>query len=377
MLQQLRDAAFQHTFKNLFVYNILFEDAEVDETHLEIDERSRILSITGAGCGVAGMISRHPVSIDAVDINPHHLALAALKCTAARRLPRYSTFYDLCGRGWQPDPKRTVRDLAQWMPRWMQRHWSKHHTLFNRSLYLEGVTARMLGAFRKWTGLDDAWLRWAITLPPEDRMRAVDEWIGPVLRNPIARAYLRSPAQLVALGINFEQRDRILETEATPDFSEYILDHLKRLSQTDVANNWFCWWAIAGHFDHENTEAVPPYLRPDRHERSVESPTNVRYHNRNLFDVLEEAPAHKYTHVTLCDAPDWMEPKVQRRMLDLISRATADGAIVLYRSVEDDGMVERLGLERTFVPMEQKTAQATRDDRSRQYRAVRFYQVHH
>ena len=95
---QLRDVAFQHTFQQLFVYNILFEDAEVDETHLEIGERSRVLSITGAGCGVAGMLSRDPRSIDAVDINPHHLALTALKCTAAQRLRSYARFYDLCVR---------------------------------------------------------------------------------------------------------------------------------------------------------------------------------------------------------------------------------------------------------------------------------------
>ncbi|GAB4212709.1 MAG: hypothetical protein OHK0013_35810 [Sandaracinaceae bacterium] len=70
---------FRSTFQRLFVYNILFEDSEVDEALLDLDERSRVLSITGAGCGVAAMIARRREAIDAVDINPHHLALAALK----------------------------------------------------------------------------------------------------------------------------------------------------------------------------------------------------------------------------------------------------------------------------------------------------------
>lgn len=376
---QLRDLAFQLTFQRLFVYNILFEDAEVDEQHLEVDERSRVLSISGAGCGVAGMLSRHPRSIDAVDINPHHLALTALKCTAAQRLRSYSTFYDLCGRGWQPDPARTVASLARSMPAWMQRYWARHHGRFRRSLYREGLTSAMLGAFRRVTGLDAAWLRWASRLTPDERVKAVDDYIAPVLRSPLARAYLSSPAQLVALGINFSQRDRILDTEGQPDLAAFILDHLRRLAHTEVATNWFIWWAIAGHFDHDRpSDAVPPYLRPDRHARSVEAPTEVRYHHhRNLFDVLDRSGPHAYTHYTLCDAPDWMPPATQRRLLDGIFRTSRDGAIVLYRSVEDDCMVERLGYEKRFVPLAERTAEATRADRSRQYRAVRFYQVQH
>lgn len=377
-MPQLRDAAFQLTFQKLFVYNILFEDAEVDETHLGIDERSRVLAITGAGCGVAGMLSKSPRSIDAVDINSHHLALAALKCTAAQRIASYSTFYDLCGRGWQPDPERTIGAIAASMPRWIQRYWSRRHGRFRRSVYREGLTSVMLGAFRRITGLDAAWLRRATQLEADGRVRMVDEVIAPALRSPVARAYFSSPAQLVALGISFAQRDRLLATEQQPDLAAFVIDHLRRLARTDVATNWFIWWAIAGHFDHDRPQdAVPPYLRPDRHARSLDASTESRFHHASIEAVLDRSLPHAYTHYSLCDAPDWMAPAAQRRLLDGILRTSQDGAIVLHRSVERDGMVERLGLDHRFVPLRDRTEQATRDDRSRQYRAVRFYQVAH
>ncbi|MFO0712796.1 MAG: DUF3419 family protein [Sandaracinus sp.] len=94
-----QDLVFRHTFQELFVYNILFEDSEVDEQVLALDEQSDVLAISGAGCGVAAMISRAPRSIDAIDLNGHHLALAALKVEAPRRLQRYGAFYagDLMG----------------------------------------------------------------------------------------------------------------------------------------------------------------------------------------------------------------------------------------------------------------------------------------
>ena len=371
----LRDLAFEHTWKRLFVYNILFEDAEVDERFLRLDSRSRVLSISGAGCGVAGMLSAHPASIDAVDINPHHLALAALKCAAAQYLPAYGEFYDLFGRGWSADPEKTVRRLTAQLPRWMQSYWRRHHGRFARSLYREGMTAQMLGAFRRITGVDGSWLRWAMTLGPEGRVRAVDEWIAPVLRHPMSRAWLGSPAQLVALGINYEQEERLLETSNVSHMSDFVIEHLRELARTDVATNWFIWYAIAGQFDHDRSDAVPPYLRPDRHARSRESPTEVSYHHSGIFEVLDRAEPGAYTHYTLLDAPDWLPPAGQQRLLDSILRTADDGAIVLARSVDGTCMVERLGMQSRFRRLEEESEIATREDRSRQYRRVSFYEV--
>ena len=134
-----RDQIFQTAFSKLFVYNILFEDAEVDEIALDLDEGSTVLSVTGAGCSVASMIHRRPVSLDAVDINPHHLALSAMKITAAQRIEDYLRFYDLMGHGIVPDPKAAVAEVAAHMPPDMARYWMRHHGRF------AFVIARRLG----------------------------------------------------------------------------------------------------------------------------------------------------------------------------------------------------------------------------------------
>ncbi|MFK7926746.1 MAG: DUF3419 family protein [Myxococcota bacterium] len=372
----LRDKLFQRTFSKLFVYNILWEDAEVDERFLEIGEDSSVLCITGAGCGVAGLMTGRPQRIDAVDINPHHLALAALKVTSAQRMESYSQFYDLFGRGWSSDPERTVRRLSETMPRWMQRYWKRHHDRFDKSMLREGLTAKMLNAFRKQVGIDVDWLREMVKKSPEERMAAVDEWVGPVLNKPHVKAVLNSPLQLVSLGINFQQRDRIVQTEGM-SISDFFLEHLKRVAATDCETNWFVWYTVAGEFNHDNQLAVPPYLRKDRWESSFRAPTSVRYHNRNLFEVLGSAGAKTWSHYTLCDAPDWLDQDSQRHLLDEIFRTSRDGAIVLARSVEGHSMVENVGYEKRFIPMVEATDASTEQDRSRQYRKVAFYRVAH
>ncbi|MCK6510445.1 DUF3419 family protein [Myxococcota bacterium] len=225
-------------------------------------------------------------------------------------------------------------------------------------------------------GLDARWLRDLAKLPPHERKHRASTLLAPVLRRPMIAAYLRSPVQLVALGINFEQRDRLLHTEDT-DMISFFIEHAGRVAATHIETNWFAWLFIAGHYNHERPDAVPPYLRKDRYERSFKAPTRVRFHNANLFDILARAEKQTWSHYTLCDAPDWLNPHLQRRLLDEIHRTSRDGGIVLVRSVEDQTMVEKLQDHKRFQLIKDRSAIASLEDRSRQYRRVHFYRIVH
>ncbi len=149
------------------------------------------------------------------------------------------------------------------------------------------------------------------------------------------------------------------------------------MASTDLARNWFGWFAFTGRFNAEDEEALPPYLRQDRHERSLKSPTAVRFHHRNIFDVLGGAGPRTWSHFTLCDAPDWMPAATQRKLLLDILRTSRDGGVLQYRSVEPTSIVQRLGLERHFQRMQVASRQATELDRTCQYRSVNLYRIVH
>jgi S-adenosylmethionine-diacylglycerol 3-amino-3-carboxypropyl transferase len=373
---RLRDRAFQRVFSRLFVYNILWEDSEVDERFLDLGEDSTVLGISGAGCRIAGHLSQRPRRIDAVDINQHHLALAALKVAGAQRLRSYACFYDLFGRGAHPEHATLLRWLTGTLPEWVQRYWQRRHRLFRRAFYREGLTARMFAALRRLVGLDGEWLRELSARPLDAREQMVEDAFAPVLRRPLVAAMIESPVQLVALGINFAQRDRLL-AGSQAGFVEVMVDHLKRVAATDLERNWFAWTAIAGHYNHDVADAVPPYLRRDRHARSFGAPTRVEFHHRDIFDVLAAAGPGTWSHYTLCDAPDWMPAPAQRRLLTEILRTSRDGGIVMYRSVEPDSLVARHGLEDRLVPLAERSRAASALDRSRQYQAVNYYRIVH
>ena len=372
----MKDKTFELAFSNMFVYNVLFEDSDVDGRYLGVDEASTVLSISAAGCGVAGMLRFHPKSIDAVDINHHHLALAALKMAAARNVRHYGTFYDLFGRGLHPRPEAALAPALETLPPWIQRYWRRHVRRFSGvSLYGTGLTARMLGIFRKHAGLDAGWIHDVAKLPVAARRQAVTDTLAPLMRRPLVQWGLESPLQLLALGVNYAQRDRMLEGDGTESVADFIVGHLHRLCDTDVATNWYVWLAIAGHLNHDDERAVMPYLRRDAHAASVAAPTRTDFHHESLFKVLEGAGRGTWSHYTLCDAVDWMPAPVQGKLFHQIARTARPGARVLMRSVETDDVIARLGLDGRFRRLGEESDAATREDRSKQYKRVDFYEV--
>ncbi|HEY4013546.1 MAG TPA: DUF3419 family protein [Polyangiaceae bacterium] len=376
-MMPLADKAYQGLFRHLFVYNMLYEDTEIDERFLGVGPESRVLGISGAGCGIANHLSRRPRSIDAVDINARHLAITALKTSAARELESYDEFYDLWARGTHPDPRRVVDRLTARLPRWIQRHWRANHRVFAGSFHRRGLTARLFSLLRRLAGVDVRWLRRLIAEPVAVRRRIIVDRFAPILRSPPVAALLKSPLHLVAIGVNHAQLDRMLRAEQLDNIVDYILMHLARVAETDLERNWFAWLAVAGEFNHDKPDAIPPFLRREHHAKSLGADTAVRFHHRNILEVLGEAGPRAWTHYTLCDAVDWMPLDVQRTLLREIVRTSDDGAIVLHRSVEEGGLPERHGLARHFQPMIEATEAATRLDRTRQFRHVGFYRVQH
>lgn len=376
-LGRWKDRIFQSVFTRTFTFTLLLEDAEVDDRYFGVDERSSVLSISGAGCSVTGMLARRPRRIDVVDSNRHHLAITALKMAAARGLASYEAFYHLFGHGSHPAAGELIAKLLASLPPWLQRYWSARTGLFASSLYHRGLMGRLFGALRAQAGTSRAWMIRMMREPVEARRAEVEARFAPVLRSAPTAALMRSPIFLLANGINYVQRERNLRADRTDDVVDVILAYLRRIAATDLERNWIAWNATVGAFNHDLDEAVPPYLRRAHHERSVGAPTDVRFHNADIFAVLAGAGRGAWTHVNLCDAIDWMPPRVQRELLKEAARTTGEGGVVLYRSVEDRCLATDLGLGGQLRRIEPASTEASALDRTSLYRRVNFYRVIH
>jgi S-adenosylmethionine-diacylglycerol 3-amino-3-carboxypropyl transferase len=176
----LRDWTFEKLFKNAFVYNILWEDTEVDERFLGVNEDSSVLCISAAGCGVANHLSRNPRRGDAGDIHPHPLALTPLKASAVRCLESHEELYALFGFGRHPSAERVVRRLVSPLPRWIRAYWKLHWRIFEKSMVQEGLTAQMLKGVRAVTTHRRRVAPAPYRETVADRQRAIEQAFGRV-----------------------------------------------------------------------------------------------------------------------------------------------------------------------------------------------------
>jgi S-adenosylmethionine-diacylglycerol 3-amino-3-carboxypropyl transferase len=370
----MRDLTFQAAFRRLFVYNILFEDSEVDGKYFGLNGESRVLGISAAGCGLASMLRFGPERIDAVDINGHHLALASLRMAAAQRLRSFEEFYALFGHGKVPDPAATIGSIVLELPTWIQKYWARHKDRFKHAFYDQGLTATMLRLLRSQVGVGAEWMQEFVTRSTSERVALVRTLFEPTLRRPVVGGLLNSPLQQLALGVNFSQKSRLMDDESG-DLVDYFVRHCERVAATDCKTNWFAWYAMAGRYDHENPLAVPPYLRECEHARSSQVDTVSEFHHRSIFEVLASAERNTWTHYSLCDAVDWMPAPVQEHLLAEVLRTARPGARVLMRSVSDTDIVANTGFSHLMTRLDAESQSATAEERSRQYKRVDFYQV--
>src|SRR5690606_24709955 len=74
------------------VYPQIWEDPDVDMEAMRLGEGHRVVTIASGGCNVLAYLTRSPALIDAVDLNPAHVALNRLKQAALIHLPAAEAF---------------------------------------------------------------------------------------------------------------------------------------------------------------------------------------------------------------------------------------------------------------------------------------------
>lgn len=370
-----KDELFAAVFSRTLVYTILFEDLERDLEFLALGPGDRVLTVAGAGCGVASLVAEGPARVDVVDFNAKHLAVTALKVNALRRLASYDELYALFARGRHPRPRAVVEQLADGLPAPLQRFWKSGWRMFQDDFYAHGFSTKNLSWMRRFWPITPELLKALNRKPRGERGPIVFDMLKTSLKKPILAGLIRSPLGLIAAGINYTQRQRNLRALGATDEVDGVIEYACRLVETDIEANWIAWHMVTGQFNWEHPDCLPLYLRRPAHERARDVATEVAYRHDNLLRVLEAAPASSWTHFCLSDVVDWLGDEARRSLLRAVHRSATPGARVICRTVEDDDIVSQLGLGEHFRVVEPMSTLASRSERSCLYRRVNCYEV--
>lgn len=98
IIEHFQDRLFSSVVSNNLVYNTCWEDPKVDRELLDLDEKSRIVMLTSAGCNALDYLLDDVQQIHCVDANPAQNALLELK-QALFKNHNYQLLWDFFGEG--------------------------------------------------------------------------------------------------------------------------------------------------------------------------------------------------------------------------------------------------------------------------------------
>ncbi|HSI84668.1 MAG: DUF3419 family protein [Candidatus Methylacidiphilales bacterium] len=377
---------------NSFVYNQIWEDPRVDAEALQLNENSRIMTISSGGCNVLNYLIYNPASVTAIDLNKNHICLLRLKLAAIKHLPSFEEFFLMFGHA---DDKANVdnynRYIKQHLDPETRRFWEGGGPMrklflgprikyFTKNFYdyaKLGYFIRFLHLIAKVTRKDPAALMRATT--KEEQEKVWKEEIEPFFNNWIVKTGGKLPWALYSLGIPPQQFQAMEDEVGGGGMIEVYRERIKRLAvDFPVDDNYFMWQAFGRTYDKKNRAATPDYLKEENWPKLRANVDRVSTHIVSYIEFLKQLPDNSLNSFIMLDSQDWMKPQQIADQWREVARVGAPGTRIIFRTAASDSPVETAldlvpDLKKRYVYEKDLSLELFKKDRSAIYGGFHLY----
>jgi S-adenosylmethionine-diacylglycerol 3-amino-3-carboxypropyl transferase len=355
------------------VFNMSWEDPEMDRRAFNLTSSDTVISITSAGCNPLNFLCQSPRKLISIDSNPAQTALLELKLAAIETVD-HETFFDIFAAR---KPARVLQVYrARLRPRLSpraQEFWDRKLWIVARDLYeigRNGLFFRILRNYLKVIGID---------IRKQDRFfecRTLAEqtaWyhehIAPRLWRGSSKLFVYFRPFMYLAGVHPNQFRLV---DGRHDMFEYVKERIEyALTKVPIYDNYFMSVAVTGRM---RGDRVPPYLLKQNFSTLRRNLDRVLVVNGWLGPFLDsQAPGsiHKFN---LLDIFDWMPPHVMESTLHSVLRAAAPNATLIYRSGSYQLEPPPSVLNR-LAPREELARELFATDRSATYGSFYIYDI--
>lgn len=382
------DRLFTKWFDRL-VYPQIWEDPAVDIEALQLNDKSRIFTISSGGCNVLNYLTKQPEAIEVVDLNEAHIALIKLKLTAINHLPSEEAFFDFFGKAnltknldrYEAYIKPHLDDKTREYWESKEYPWSKKRiNYFATGFYKHGLLGNFIGLIHwvsKKLGYDISKVMQARTL--EEQQQLFNENVAPVFNTRLLKFLSNRAMVMYSLGIPPAQfAEMHQESKDTNIGMHTLLQERARKLACDfpIDDNYFAWQAYQREYDIKNRQAIPPYLKHESFETLQSSFHKVNVSHTSITERLKALPNNSLTSYLFLDAQDWMDENQLNELWTEVNRTAAPRARVVFRTAgEISPLEEKLSEENlaNWHTDSEYNQQLTRNDRSAIYGGVHLY----
>ncbi len=313
------------------VFNMSWEDPEMDRQAFNLTGDDTVVSISSAGCNPLNFLCQGPKKLISIDGNPAQNAILELKLAAIKTLD-HATFFDIFAARRPAAVAGVYRTkLRPHISPVAQRFWDENLWMAARGLYnygRMGLFCRILRHFLSLLGIKQAQIDAFFELRSLEEQRAwYQQYAAPRLWGPWSRRFVMSKPLLYLAGVHPEQYRLV---DGRHDMYEYVKERVEyALTQVPVYDNYFLSQAVTGKF---RGNRVPPYLLAENFETLRRHLDRVLIVNGWLGPFLDTLPPESVSKFNLLDIFDWMTPQVFESTLHSVLRAAKPGATLIYRS---------------------------------------------
>lgn len=341
--EHVRQRLFNQVHRQHLIYNTCWEDPRCDRALLDINSKSRVITITSAGCNAFDYLLDSPQALYCLDTNPRQNALMELKMAVFREAS-FQDLDQLFGQGYHPQAHSLYhQSLRDALSPHAQGFWDKRISCFQNkqkggSFYFSGTAGRFAWYFNQFLranpGLNKASQKF---LQAGSLAEQAEQYynLEPRLLPGLLQWLLRRQVTLSMLGIPPAQR-RLIQKDFPDGIGGYIKDCLRRVfTQTYLPHNYFWLVYMAGRYPDEHR---PNYLKPGHFETIRRQLSKIHLHTTSITAFLKTEP-EPCTHFILLDHQDWLaehQPGALTDEWNLIAQKALPGARTLMRSAASE-----------------------------------------
>jgi S-adenosylmethionine-diacylglycerol 3-amino-3-carboxypropyl transferase len=362
-----------------FVYSQIWEDPEIDIEALKMGSSDRIMTIASGGCNILNYLTEGPAAINAVDLNPSHIALTRLKVAALKHLPDYESFFAFFGKANEPiNVANYDKFIKPHLDADTRAFWEKKNILgkrriewFSTGLYRHGwlgISIAFIHLLAKLGGQDPRILLTAQSM--DEQKTLFDRHIGPLFKKPLVRAVCNTPVSFFGLGIPPAQFEA-MAADSGGDMAGLVGERMRRMAcDYPIQTNYFAWQAFGRGYDSVKRLGVPRYLEEKNYAGLKEKIERVTINHTTLNEFMEKSGDQSIDSYVFLDAQDWMNSEQLNDLWSLVMKTARPGARVIFRTAGTVSPLESAlpasMLERWEID-EEKCREWNRRDRSSIY----------
>lgn len=313
------------------VFNMSWEDPEMDRRAFNIQPDDVAVSITSAGCNPLNILCQNPKRLICVDGNPAQNAVMELKM-ATIATQDHETFFDIFAAR---DPRRIEflyrRDLRERLSVRSQKFWDRNLKIAAKGLYRfgrMGLFCRLLRAFLRVNRIGRKRIDGFFECRSLEAQTAYyNEHIAPRLWRRPVRMLISFKPFLYLAGVHPKQFKLVHNRHNMYRYIRERIDYA--LTQVPIYDNYFLSQAVSGRF---RGNRVPPYLLEENFDILRDSLHKIEVVNGWLGPYLDTQPAGSITKFNLLDIFDWMPEALFEQTLRSALRAAKPGSTMIYRS---------------------------------------------